>query len=97
MTITIEDIIKELPGGFRAMPIDCITLNGMPLQSLVDDVLRRQQHGRFWALIAPNGRAVDSETGSTPCRYESLEDATADAAKLLEHGECSTCGPLWKA
>ncbi len=92
-----EDIIKQLPGGFVAMPYWCVTLNGMPLERLVQDYLQKQDEVHRWALIAPNGRAVDGELSPLPHRYDSLEEAVSDAAKLLEHGECSTCGPTWRA
>ncbi len=80
----------ELCHGFRAVPRDAVTLNGIPLPQL--NTMTEPYVGK-WCLIGANGLAVDSASGSgRPHVYDSLEEAVEDADRLGKFGEYSTCG-----
>lgn len=81
----------DLGHGFRAVPYDSVTLNGHYLAKLD----RGDGEPRYWALLAPNGYAVDSEDGKRPHRYAGLEECRANLPVFLKNG-CSTCGPVWE-
>lgn len=80
--------VTQLPHGFTAVPYDAVTLSGLPLQTLLD--VASDTAG--FALIAPNGRAVDGEDGRRPFRYQSLDQCRSDVALFAKVGGCSTCG-----
>lgn len=83
--------VIHLGYGFRAVPYDSVTLNGHYLEKLN----RGDSEPRYWALLAPNGYAVDSEDGKRPHRYAGLEECRANLPVFLRNG-CSTCGPVWE-
>lgn len=81
-------------GGFYAIPVEAVTLNGIPLDRLQELVPEKP---RRWVLIAPSNRAVDDESGQRPYVYDSVEAASEDARRLLAMGECSTTGGgIWQ-
>lgn len=80
-------VSRDLGNGFRAVPRDAVTLNGMALPQL--NTMTEPYNG-YWHVIAPNGRAVDNEYGR-PYLYRTIEEATDDANKLAELGDYSTC------
>lgn len=83
-------------GDFWVVPYECVTANGLPLHDLFVEFQSRNYQASYFALIAPSGRAVDSEFGGVQI-YRSLDDAIADASTLQRFGECSTCGGgVWK-
>lgn len=80
----------ELCHGFRAVPRDAVTLNGIPLPQL--NTMTEPYVGK-WCLIGANGLAIDSASGSgRPHVYDSLEEAVEDVERLGKSGEYSTCG-----
>ncbi len=81
-------IIKDLVGGFKAVPITACTLNGIHLSQLHIEV---EPYKGNWALVAPNGYAVDNEN-HRPYQYRDVEEAEESARQLLSFGEYSTCG-----
>lgn len=83
--------VVDLGHGFRAVPYDSVTLNGHYLAKLD----RGDGEPRYWALLAPNGYAVDSADGKRPHRYADLDECRANLPVFLSKG-CSTCGPVWE-
>ncbi len=80
-------VSRNLGNGFRAVPRDAVTLNGMPLPRLNTMV---EPYDGYWHLIAPNNRAVDDEDEG-PYLYRTIEEAANDAKKLAAQGDYSTC------
>lgn len=80
-------VSRDLGNGFRAVPRDAVTLNGMPLPQLNTTT---EPYDGYWHVIAPNGRAVDNDRGR-PYLYLTLEEAKQDAEILVKHGGYSTC------
>jgi hypothetical protein len=80
-------VSRDLGNGFRAVPRDAVTLNGMPLSQL--NTMDEPYNG-YWHLIAPNERAVDNEYGR-PYLYRTFEEAKEDATNLAKLGDYSTC------
>lgn len=86
-------IIKDLKNGYTAVPRDAVTLNGIPLPQLNTET---EPYDGHWHIIAPNGRAIDGESGR-PYVYDTLEEATEAAKEFAKSGEHSTCGgPITK-
>jgi|GEM_PF-2846718 len=80
-------VSRDLGNGFRAVPQNAVTLNGMPLSQL--NTIQEPYSG-YWHLIAPNNRAIDDEDGR-PYLYLDIEEASKDAEKLAAQGDYSTC------
>ena len=80
-------VSRDLGNGFRAVPRDAVTLNGMALPQL--NTMAEPYNG-YWHVIAPNGRAVDNENGR-PYLYHTIEEAAEDAKTLVQLGDYSTC------
>jgi hypothetical protein len=81
-------IEHDCGNGLIAVPHEAVTLNGIYLPRLNT---QEESKVHYWHLVAPNGRAVDGETGG-PYIYKSLDEAKEDAAKLAGMDEYSTCG-----
>lgn len=80
----------DLGHGFKAIPHDDVTLNGHQFQKTAVD-----GYSGPWAVIAPNGVAVDSESGNRPHKFATINDCLQSVAGFILHG-CSTCGPTWE-
>jgi len=80
-------VSRDLGFGFRAVPRDAVTLNGMPLSQL--NTMTEPYDG-YWHLIAPNNRAIDDENGR-PYLYRDITEAEKDAKKLFACDGYSTC------
>lgn len=83
-------ISRDLGNGFRAVPRDAVTLNGIPLPQLNT---QDEPYDGPWVLIAPNGYAVDGEE-NRPYVYRHIGMVKYDAARLTAYGEYSTCGGI---
>lgn len=81
-------IERDVGNGFVAVPYDSVTLNGHPLAVLN---VATEPYSGPWAMIAPRGKAVDSEFGTYPHRYKTIEECVDDAKTLAEIGCCSVC------
>ena len=79
---------RDLASGFYAVPRDAVTVNGMALPQLNTMI---EPYTGYWALITPNGRAIDGESGR-PYVYLSLEEVTSAAKQFAVSGNYSTCG-----
>lgn len=90
--MTEENMVTcvDLGHGFRAIPHNNVTLNGHPFRET-------NIHGYIgpWAVIAPNGVAVDNENGDRPHKYHTIVDCESDVSIFAKRG-CSTCGPAWE-
>lgn len=84
---------RRWPNDFRAVPYDAVTVTGHYVLRL--NTAANANDVRCWALLAPNGRAVDAEGGARPHRYANLEECALAAAQFSRDG-CSTCGPAWE-
>lgn len=80
-------VSRDLGNGFRAVPRDAVTLNGIALPQLNTMV---EPYRGYWHLIAPNGRAVDNDDGR-PYLYRDISEAKDDAMVLAVLGDYSTC------
>lgn len=77
----------DVGNGFRAVPRDAVTLNGLPLPQLNTQC---EPYQGTWHLIAPNNRAIDNVYGR-PYLYQTLEELRLDAARLAVAKDYSTC------
>ncbi len=82
-----EMISRDLGNGFRAVPQDAVTLNGMALEQLNT---RDEPYDGYWHIIAPNGKAIDGENGR-PYLYKDIAEAQGDADRLASRDGYSTC------
>ena len=80
-------VSRDLGNGFRAVPRNAVTLNGMALSQL--NTMREPYDGE-WHVIAPNGRALDNEYGR-PYVYRTIEEAKENVKELVKLGDYSTC------
>jgi hypothetical protein len=80
-------VVRDFGDGFRAVPRDAVTLNGMPLPQLNTMV---EPYNGYWHLIAPNNRAIDNERGR-PYLYRSIEEVEEDVVRLRKQSDYSTC------
>lgn len=81
-------VCRDLGHGFKAVPTDAVTKNGMYLSRL--NTATEPYTGR-WHLLAPNGYIIDSENGG-PFTYPTIEEAQEDVDRLVRAEEYSTCG-----
>lgn len=81
-------MIERQAGEFIAVPYAAVCVNGNYLRGRLNSFA--EPYSGYWALIAPNGKAVDSESGR-PYLYETFDDAVTDSAKLTQWGDYSTC------
>ena len=80
-------MVERTIGELTAVPYDTVTVNGHYMRRLNE---RDEPYDHHWALIAPNGRAIDDEDGR-PYLYRDFGKASEDAGNLAEMGEYSTC------
>lgn len=73
----VSDWPKELPGGYKAVPYEATSLNGMFFPQLLHQVVTERV-----VVLDPNGRALQSESGR-PCCYDNLASARNDVEILI--------------
>lgn len=80
-------ILIDLGNGFKAVPRDSVTLNGMYLANL--NTMQEPYNG-FYHVLNPEGDVIDGEGGG-PYLYRTLADAQEGADELATMAEYSTC------
>ncbi len=66
-------VSRDLGNGFRAVPRDAVTLNGMALPQL--NTMTEPYNG-YWHVIAPNGERWTTKTDGLTCIAQSKRQRT---------------------